>query len=208
LRFPFKFGNFTSIPICFAAGNWKKEGGGAMRKICKKWMTALIISIILFTIGAAITSAQPFSTFVGKVVAVERGVISVEGEKEGIIQFAVGRDTIYIPARQPGVGERVKILYSFKRGEKAAYQVEIVATPPPPPRPEEYFMVTGKVVGMHNYQLTVKDDKKQTIYFSTGKSTVFIPAREPHVDEKVKVTYYVRKGDNVATQVEILSAKK
>jgi hypothetical protein len=73
---------------------------------------------------------------------------------------------------------------------------------------EEYFMVTGKVVGMHNYQLTVKDDKGQTMYFSTGRRTVFVPTREPNVDERVKVTYYVRRGDNVATQVEILSANK
>ncbi len=75
-------------------------------------------------------------------------------------------------------------------------------------RAEEYFMVTGKVVGMYNYQLTVKDDKGQTMYFSTGRSTVFVPTREPNVDERVKVTYYVRRGDKVATQVEILSAKK
>ncbi len=73
---------------------------------------------------------------------------------------------------------------------------------------EEYFMVTGKVVGMHNYQLTVKGDKGQTMYFSTGRSTVFVPTREPNVDERVKVTYYSRRGENIATQVEILSAKK
>ncbi len=73
---------------------------------------------------------------------------------------------------------------------------------------EEYSMVTGKVVGMHNYQLTLKDDKGQTKYFSTGRTTVFVPSREPKVDERVKITYYVRRGDNVATQVEILSAKK
>ncbi len=73
---------------------------------------------------------------------------------------------------------------------------------------EEYSMVTGKVVGMHNNQLTVKTDKGETMYFSTGRGTVFVPTREPNVDERVKVTYYVRRGDNVATQVENLSSKK
>ncbi len=73
---------------------------------------------------------------------------------------------------------------------------------------EEYFMFTGKVVGMHNNQLTVKGDKGETMYFSTGRGTVFVPTREPGVDERVKVTYYSRRGDNVATQVEILSAQK
>jgi hypothetical protein len=69
-------------------------------------------------------------------------------------------------------------------------------------------MVTGKVVGMHNEQLTVKLDNGKTMYFSTGRNTVFVPSRLPDVDERVKVTYHVQRGDNVATQVEILSAKK
>jgi len=73
---------------------------------------------------------------------------------------------------------------------------------------EEYFQAQGKVVGMHNNQLTVKSDKGQTLYFGTGRHTVFVPTREPNVDERVKVTYYSRRGENVATQVEILSAKK
>ncbi len=73
---------------------------------------------------------------------------------------------------------------------------------------EEYSMVTGKVVGMHNNQLTVKPDKGETMCFSTGRGTVFVPTREPNVDERVKVTYYSRRGENVASQVENLSSKK
>ncbi|MGZ6225475.1 MAG: hypothetical protein ACXWMH_08240 [Syntrophales bacterium] len=186
-----------------------------MKSYLKYGIALCAIFAFLFFVGLEITLAQQTLTYVGSVAGIDigafsRGTITVKGNNGAFMIFAVGRNTIYNPARQPGVGERVKITYSFIRGDNVAYQVEIVATPaaPPPPRPEEYLMVTGKVVGMHNYQLTVKDDKKQTIYFSTGKSTVFIPAREPHVDEKVKVTYYVRKGDNVATQVEILSANK
>ena len=73
---------------------------------------------------------------------------------------------------------------------------------------EEYFQFQGKVVGMHNDQLTVKGDKGETMYFSTGRGTVFVPTRLPGIDERVKVTYYLRRGENTATQVEILSAKK
>jgi hypothetical protein len=73
---------------------------------------------------------------------------------------------------------------------------------------EEYFMFEGKVVGMHNDQLTVKGDKGETMYFATGRNTVFVPTRLPGVDERVKVTYFLRRGNNVATQVEILSVKK
>jgi hypothetical protein len=182
-----------------------------MKSYLKYGTTLCAIFAFLFVVGLEITLAQETLTYAGSVTEITRGTISVKGNNGVVMTFAVGRNTVYIPARQPGIGERVKITYSFIRGENAAYQVEIVPTPaaaPPPPPPEQYLMVTGKVVGMHNYQLTIKDDKKETIYFSTGKSTVFIPAREPNVDEKVKVTYYVRGKDNVATQVEILSAKK
>ena len=188
-----------------------------MKSYLKYGITLCAIFAFLFFVGLEITLAQETFTYKGSVAGIttgafSRGIITVKGNKGDVMNFAVGRNTVYIPSRYPLIGEQVKVTYSFIRGENAAYQVEIVATPAatatPPPPPEQYLMVTGKVVGMHNYQLTVKDDKKQTIYFSTGKSTVFIPAREPNVDEKVKVTYYVRGGDKVATQVEILSAKK
>jgi hypothetical protein len=70
---------------------------------------------------------------------------------------------------------------------------------------EDYFM--GKVVGIHEGQLTVKGDKGETMYFALANTTVFVPTRLPGVDEQVKVTYFLRNGNNVATQVEILSGK-
>jgi hypothetical protein len=78
---------------------------------------------------------------------------------------------------------------------------------------QEYFMFEGKVVGIYNDQLTVKGNDGQTMYFLFGRNTVFVPTRQPGVDEHVKVTYYLQKAGflrregNVATQVEILSQK-
>ncbi len=78
---------------------------------------------------------------------------------------------------------------------------------------EEYFMIQGKVVGFHNDVLTVKTDNGETMYFAIGRKTVFVPTRQPGLDERVKVTYYLqragfmRREGNVATQVEILSQK-
>jgi len=105
--------------------------GGTMKKICKKWMMALIISTILFVIGAAMTSAQPYSTFVGKVVAIQRGAISVKGEKGEVLQFAVGRKTVYIPPRLPGVGEWVKVEYRFDGRRNVGYQMQVIQPPHP-----------------------------------------------------------------------------
>jgi hypothetical protein len=103
--------------------------GETMKKIFKKWMMALIISTILFIIGTAVTSAQPFATFTGKVVAIQRGAINVEGGKGEVIQFAVGRKTVYNPPRELGLGEWVKVEYRFDGSRNVGYQVQVI--PPP-----------------------------------------------------------------------------
>jgi hypothetical protein len=72
---------------------------------------------------------------------------------------------------------------------------------------QQYFFFEGKVESLYKEQLTVKGDKGETMYFAIGRRTVYIPSRLPGVSERVKVTYYLRRGHNVASQVEILSAK-
>ena len=72
---------------------------------------------------------------------------------------------------------------------------------------QQYFFFEGKVESLYKDQLTVKGNKGQTMYFAIGRGTVYIPSRLPGVGERVKVTYYLRRGHNVASQVEILSAK-
>jgi len=72
---------------------------------------------------------------------------------------------------------------------------------------QQYFFFQGKVESLYKDQLTVKGNKGETMYFAIGRRTVYIPSRLPGVGERVKVTYYLRRGHNVASQVEILSAK-
>jgi hypothetical protein len=47
--------------------------------------------------------------------------------------FAMGRNTVHIPSRMPGDGERVRVTYFMQRGHNVASQVEIL---PPPPAPK------------------------------------------------------------------------
>jgi hypothetical protein len=112
------------------------------RKFMKTYMKhgALVFTVFsfLFAVGLETALAQQMSTFEGSVAAITtgvwaRGVISVKGSKGEIINFAVGRKTVYVPSRYPGVGERVKITYSLERGQNAAYTVEILTAPPLPP---------------------------------------------------------------------------
>ena len=69
---------------------------------------------------------------------------------------------------------------------------------------QQYFFFQGKVESLYKEQLTVKGDKSETMYFAIGRRTVYIPNRLPGTGERVKVTYYLRRGHNVASQVEIL----
>jgi hypothetical protein len=104
----------------------------------KQGMILFAILAFLSVVGLEITLAQQMSTFEGSVAGITtgawaRGIISVKGNKGEVINFAVGRKTVYIPSRYPGVGERVKITYSLERGQNAAYTVEILSTPAAPP---------------------------------------------------------------------------
>jgi hypothetical protein len=72
---------------------------------------------------------------------------------------------------------------------------------------QQYFNFVGKVTGLYRDQLTVKGNKGEIMYFAVGRRTVYIPSRLPAVGERVRVSYYLRRGYNVAYQVEILSTK-
>ena len=109
-----------------------------MRSLMKHGVLFFAVFAFLFVIGLEPTLAQQMSTFEGSVAGITtgafaRGVIAVKGNKGEVLNFAVGRKTVYVPSRYPGVGERVKITYSFERGQNAAYTVEILATPAVPP---------------------------------------------------------------------------
>ncbi len=107
-----------------------------MGRSMKHGMILFTLFAFLFIAGLETTLAQPASTFEGSVAGITtgafaRGVITVKGDKGEILNFAVGRKTVYVPSRYPGVGERVKITYSLVRGQNAAYTVEILAAPAP-----------------------------------------------------------------------------
>jgi hypothetical protein len=107
-----------------------------MRSLMKHGMILFTVFVFLFVAGLETTLSQQTSTFEGSVAGITtsafaRGIITVKGDKGEVLNFAVGRKTVYVPSRYPGVGERVKITYSLVRRQNAAYQVEILPTPPP-----------------------------------------------------------------------------
>jgi hypothetical protein len=103
----------------------------------KKSLFLLTVIFAVVTVLALEESlAQQTSTFEGSVAGIttgafRRGNVTVKGDKGEVMNFAVGRKTVYVPKRYPGVGERVKITYSLERGQNVAYQVEILPAPAP-----------------------------------------------------------------------------
>ena len=109
-----------------------------MEKFIKHGTVVFTIFAFLFAVGLEITLAQQSFTFEGSVASVtigafSRGNISVKGAKGELMTFAVGRKTVYVPSRVPGIGERVKVSYFSQRGQNAAHQVEILPAPSSPP---------------------------------------------------------------------------
>ena len=102
------------------------------RSIKKDLVLLTLVFAAVTVIGLKESLSQQTFTFVGKVINIQRGGITVQGDKGEAMRFAVGRRTVYIPDRIPGVGERVRVSYYFKRGSNVGYQVEILPVEAPP----------------------------------------------------------------------------
>jgi hypothetical protein len=69
---------------------------------------------------------------------------------------------------------------------------------------QQYFSFVGKVTSLSGGFLGVQGGKGEVMYFATGRKTIYVPAHLPAVGERVKVSYFFRRGHNVAYQVEVL----
>ena len=67
----------------------------------------------------------------------------------------------------------------------------------------QYFNYVGKVISIYRDTLSVKGAKGEIMYFLVGRRTAYNPPRLPAVGEKVEVLYYLRRGYNIAYQVNI-----
>ena len=85
----------------------------------------------LFVLEANHIMAQgKFSVLTGKVVGIRARLwLDVESEKDkAIVNFRIGRRTVYNPHRYPSPGERVKVEYLINRGVPVAYTVNILGS--------------------------------------------------------------------------------
>ena len=103
-----------------------------MGRYVRNFLILLTISLLLFAISLEISLAEQYFKYVGNVVDVHKGTMSVKGDKGEVMHFAVGKKTIYIPHRVPAIGERVRVTYFFRKGNYIGSQIEILPSSSPP----------------------------------------------------------------------------
>lgn len=97
------------------------------RGLRRRWIIAFILFLVLGIIRG-IYAQESYSVLIGKVLVIEmRRWMEVENEQDKtIVNFRIGRKTVYTPHRYPLPGERVKVEYLIQRGVPVAYTVTIL----------------------------------------------------------------------------------
>jgi hypothetical protein len=97
-----------------------------MRAFKRILILTFIIALIMLEANTLIAQTS-FSVLNGKVVGISRIWLNVESEKDkAIVNFRIGRKTVYIPHRYPNLGEKVKVEYLTAQGTPVAYTVTIL----------------------------------------------------------------------------------
>lgn len=102
-------------------------------KVFKRIFIFTLIALWVMLDANALFSQQHYYTFIGTVVGIEGGFrkwLDVKSNKDGlIVNFRIGRDTIYTPHTYPYPGEKVKVEYLPDRGVDVAYKVTVLGGP-------------------------------------------------------------------------------
>jgi hypothetical protein len=101
-------------------------GSQKIRAFKRILILTFIIALMMLEANYLIAQTS-FSVLNGKVVGISRMWMNVESDKDkAIVNFRIGRKTVYIPHRYPNLGERVKVEYLTPQGTPVAYTVTIL----------------------------------------------------------------------------------
>jgi hypothetical protein len=97
-------------------------------KALKRIFILAFVALVLILETSALVAQERYSTLTGTVLGIRaRMWLDVKSEKdEAVVNFRIGRKTVYIPHRYPYVGEKVKVEYLTNRGVPVAYTVTIL----------------------------------------------------------------------------------
>ncbi len=102
--------------------------GSAKMKPFKRIFIFIFIMVMLVLETDIMMAQGPYSILTGKVLAIrEKRWLDVENEVDKtILNFRIGRKTVYIPHRYPNPQERVKVEYLIQKGTPVAYVVTLL----------------------------------------------------------------------------------
>jgi hypothetical protein len=94
----------------------------------KRTLIFVFIIALLMVEASPLFAQEKFSILIGKVVGIRgRWWLDVESEKDkAIVNFRIGRKTVYMPRRYPYPREKVKVEYLIERGTPVAFTVNIL----------------------------------------------------------------------------------
>lgn len=94
----------------------------------KRILVLVFIAAMLMLEASHLIAQEKFSILNGKVIGIRaRMWLDVESETDkAVVNFRVGRKTVYVPHRYPNAGEKVKVEYLVHRGTPVAYTVTIL----------------------------------------------------------------------------------
>ncbi len=97
-------------------------------KVFKRILIFAFIIALLVLEANHLMAQEKFSVLTGKVIGIRAGLwLDVESQKDrAIVNFRIGRKTVYVPHRYPNPGERVKVEYLLQRGTPVAFTVNIL----------------------------------------------------------------------------------
>jgi len=99
-----------------------------MRHFRSLFVLVFFVTLFIFLEVKTSGAQERFSTFVGKVIGIRTKLwLDVESQADkAIMNFRIGRKTVYVPHRYPNPGETVKVEYQTQRGVPVAFTVTIL----------------------------------------------------------------------------------
>jgi hypothetical protein len=94
----------------------------------KRTLIFVFILGLLMLEANSLVAQGPYSILTGKVVGIRTKMwLDVESATDkAIVNFRIGRKTVYVPHRYPNPGERVKVEYLVQKGVPVAFTVTIL----------------------------------------------------------------------------------
>ncbi len=98
-----------------------------MRNVNSRFVVLVLITLFIL-LEVRNLGAQEKSTFEGRVVGIRMRLwLDVESQTDkALMNFRIGRRTIYTPHRYPNPGETVRVEYQVQRGIPVAFTVTVV----------------------------------------------------------------------------------